>query len=132
VLTAANVIGALKIAVLVATCLLLASLTALLRGNIKLHGRINFVFFVATLTALLALEVAARLIQPDLFHEYFQQPGAEAALAMHLGFSLPAALLLPFMLYTGLKHKRRAHLALAAAFGIFWTGTVVTGVFFLP
>jgi hypothetical protein len=45
---------------------------------------------------------------------------------------LPAAVLLPFMLYTGKTHKRRAHIGLAIAFVVLWIGTVVTGVFFLP
>ena len=35
------------------TVLLAASLTALARGNIRLHGRINYVFFALTLIALL-------------------------------------------------------------------------------
>ena len=45
---------------------------------------------------------------------------------------MPSALLMPVMLYTGLTHRRRAHLALAVVFGVLWSGTFVTGVFFLP
>jgi hypothetical protein len=51
---------------------------------------------------------------------------------VHLCFSIPAAMLLPLLLYTGLTHRRQLHLALAVLFGICWIGTVVTGVFFLP
>jgi hypothetical protein len=39
---------------------------------------------------------------------------------------------MPVMLFTGLTHRRRWHLTLAAIFAILWIGTVVTGVFFLP
>ena len=40
--------------------------------------------------------------------------------------------LMPVMLYTGLKGHRSIHLSLAVVFGVLWTGTFVTGVFFLP
>jgi hypothetical protein len=36
------------------------------------------------------------------------------------------------MLFTGWRHKRKAHLTLAAVFAVLWTGTFITGVFFLP
>ena len=129
---AENVLLILKIAVVAVTLLLLASLVALLRGNYRLHGRINVVFFTLTMTALLGLEVVARVLQPDIFNEFFQATDAWTALYVHLSFSLPAALLLPCMLYTGLRGKRWLHLRLAALFGILWAGTFVTGVFFLP
>ena len=127
-----TVILTLKIAVVAVTLLLLASLAAVYRGNVRLHGRINMVFFALTLTALLGLEVVARVLEPDMFNQYFEEKNAWAALYAHLAFALPAALLLPCMLYTGLRRKRRIHLALAAAFGLVWSGTVITGVFFLP
>jgi hypothetical protein len=132
VLTAWNVILLLKIAVSAVTVLLLTSLAALARGNYRLHGRINMVFFVLTLTALLGLEGVARLAEPEMFQRYFQETNAENALYVHLSFSLPAALLLPFMLYTGLTHKRAIHIPLAVLFSILWIGTFVTGLFFLP
>jgi len=50
-MNAAVVILVLKVAVIAVTVLLVASLTALARGNIRLHGRINYVFFVLTLGA---------------------------------------------------------------------------------
>jgi len=132
VLTAGNVILALKIAVSAVTVLLLTSFVALLRGNIRLHGRINTVFFVLTIIALVGLEVVARLLEPDLFNEFFTRTDAWTALYVHLCFSLPAAGLLPFMLYTGWRRKRRAHLTLAVFFAVLWTGTFITGIFFLP
>ncbi len=122
----------LKVAVSAVTLLLLASLAALARGNIRLHGRINIVFFALTLTALGSLEVVARVLEPDLFDEFIESRNAGPALAVHLCFSMPAALMLPFMLFTGLRHKRTIHLSLAVVFGIMWTGTFITGVFFLP
>lgn len=130
-LTAGNVILALKIAVSAVTVLLLISFVALWRGKIRLHGRINTVFFILTISALLGLEVVARVLEPNLFNDYFT-PNDWTALYVHLCFSLPAALLLPFMLFTGYRHKRRAHVTLAAFFAVLWTGTFITGIFFLP
>jgi uncharacterized membrane protein YozB (DUF420 family) len=132
VVAAESIILALKIAVSAVTVLLLVSFLALLRGNIRLHGRINTVFFVLTICALVGLEVVARVLEPDLFNEFFTRKNAWTSLYVHLCFSLPAALLLPFMLYTGWRHKRKAHLTLAAFFGVLWTGTFITGIFFLP
>ena len=131
-LTGPNVILALRVAVAAVTVLLLASLAALARGNYRLHGRINLAFFVLTLTALFGLELVTRVISPTLFQSYFQDyPERQRALSIHLCFSVPAALLMPFMLYTGLTHRRAWHLGLAALFGVLWVGTFITGVFFL-
>ncbi len=131
-LTPWNIILVLKFAVIAVTLLLLCSLLAIARGNYRLHGRLNVVFFVLTLAALLGLEGAARLVEPEMFAAYFRETGAEKALYTHLSFSIPAALLLPLMLFTGLKHFRRTHLSLAVLFGILWTGTFITGIFYLP
>ncbi len=38
---------------------------------------------------------------------------------------------MPLMLFTGFTHRRNLHLTLAVVFGILWTGTFVTGIFFL-
>jgi len=130
VLRGPDVILTLKIAVIAVTLLLLASLAALARGNYRLHGRINLVFFTLTLVALFGLEVITRLIQPDIF-DYMNET-TRRALTIHLCFSVPAALLMPAMLYTGLTNRRGLHLALAYLFGALWVGTFVTGVFFLP
>jgi len=51
---------------------------------------------------------------------------------VHLCFSVPSALVLPVMLVTGLSHRRVIHIALGSVFAILWTGTVITGLFFLP
>jgi hypothetical protein len=127
-LTGAHVILTLKIAVIVVTLLLLTSLLALARGNYKLHGRLNLAFFTLTLTALLGLEVLVRVVDPHLFDDLAERH----ALAIHLCFSVPAAVVMPAMLYTGLTHRRAMHLTLAVLFGILWTGTFITGIFFLP
>jgi uncharacterized membrane protein YozB (DUF420 family) len=133
VLTGPHVILALKIAVGAVTLLLLASLIALLFNKPRLHGRINIVFFVLTLTALIMFEGVMRLVDPDIFN-YYDEPtnaGMRQMLHIHLCFSVPSALLLPFMLFTGLRQYRRIHLALALIFGLLWTGTFITGIFFL-
>jgi uncharacterized membrane protein YozB (DUF420 family) len=123
------VILSLKIAVAAVSALLAAALIALARGNVRLHGRINIVFFALTATALLVFEGLIRLYDPTMFD--YLTPEAQQTLSVHLCFSIPSALLLPVMLFTGLNHYRTAHLALAAVFSLLWIGTFVTGIFFL-
>jgi hypothetical protein len=132
VLTAGTVLLTLKIAVAVATLMLVGSLTALALGNYRLHGRINLVFFVVVLATLLGFESAAHLVNPGMLQDFLREQQALDALYVHLGFSVPAALVMPAMLYTGLKGLRRVHVALGTVFLTLWSGTVVTGVFFLP
>jgi hypothetical protein len=129
---AGTIILILKIAVIAVTFLLVCSLWALAKGKYRLHGRINIVFFVLTLLALVGLEVIARILSPTLFGEFFEYHQAQSALRIHLSFSLPAAALLPFMLITGLRRRRAWHVGLAMLFLVLWTGTFITGVFFLP
>lgn len=131
-LTGPHVILALKIAVASVTMLLLASLVVLIRGNYRLHGRINFVFFTLTLVALLGFEVVIQIVRPDIFQYIKNNEELRRTLDIHLCFSVPSALLMPAMLYTGLTHRRQIHLALAVVFGVLWIGTFITGVFFLP
>lgn len=129
-LTGPQVILALKVAVTAVTVLLLASLIALARGNYRLHGRINILFFALTVLALVLLEVVVRLLNPAVF-SYFSATDRQM-LAVHLCFSLPATGVMAAMLWTGLTHRREWHLYLAGIFTVLWTGTFVTGVFFLP
>ena len=131
-LTGPIVILILKVAVLAVTLLLLASLLALARGRQKLHGQINIAFFALTVTALLGLELLIRVLRPDLFDYIQQNEELNRRLVIHLYFAVPSALLMPVMLYTGLTHRRRPHLALAWLFGALWLGTFITGVFTLP
>lgn len=130
--TAENVILTLKIAVIAVTILLAASLIALAFGKYRLHGRINIVFFILTISALVGLEVIVRLISPDIFVVYFEKTNAADALWTHLMFSLPSAAVLPFMLFTGTRRARKVHIGLGCLFLVLWAGTFVTGVFFLP
>jgi uncharacterized membrane protein YozB (DUF420 family) len=127
-----TVILTLKVLVSAVTLLLIASLVALLRGNYRLHGRINLVFFILTLATLLGFELLVQIIRPDVFNYIRENEALRRALNIHLCFSVPSALLMPVMLYTGLTHRRGLHLALAVVFGILWAGTFITGVFFLP
>jgi uncharacterized membrane protein YozB (DUF420 family) len=126
----ADVILTLKVAVVAVTCLLLASLVALARGNYRLHGRLNIAFFALTSVALLGLEILVRLIDPRIF-DYFDEE-QRANLRIHLCFSLPATAVMVAMLYTGLNRRRDWHLYLAGVFSVLWVGTFITGVFFLP
>lgn len=131
-LTGPNVILALKIAVFAVTLLFLAALVALARGNYRMHGRINTVFFVLTATALFTLEIIIRIIDPEIFRYFDADPVLSRSMSIHLSFAIPAAMLMPLMLFTGYNHRRTLHLTLAAVFVLLWTGTFVTGIFFLP
>lgn len=132
VLSAGTLILILKIAVIAVTVLLACSLTALARGNYTLHGRINMAVFALTMAALLGLEIIARILSPEIFNDHFAKYNAKSALRVHLCFSLPSAALLPLMLFTGLRRRRSLHVPIGVVFLVFWTGTFVTGVFFLP
>ena len=123
------VILSLKFAVAAVSVLLGASVLALVRGNIRLHGRINLVFFALTATALLVFEGLIRLYDPSMF--FYFTDDQQRMLNIHLCFSIPSALLMPVMLFTGLRHHRTPHLVLAAVFAALWIGTFVTGIFFL-
>lgn len=131
-LTGPNVILALKVAVAAVTLILLGSILALIRGEYRLHGRLNLAFFILTLGAVLGFEVVIRVIEPDIFTYIKDNEALRQALNVHLCFSVPALLLMPAMLYTGLMHRRGVHLALACLFTLAWAGTFVTGIFYLP
>jgi uncharacterized membrane protein YozB (DUF420 family) len=125
------VILILKIAVAAVTVLWIGSLIALALGNTRLHGRINIGFFILTLAALVGLEVIVRIIDPRIFDDYFT-PHEKTLMIVHRCFSVPSAVLLFVMLFTGLKHQRNFHIATGILFAILWTGTFITGIFFLP
>lgn len=129
-LTPANVILGLKIAVAGVTVVLIASLIALASGRPRLHGRINRVFFALTMTAVLAFEVIIRFVNPELTAGF--TPEQHDALMIHLAFAIPSAIMLPIMLYTGVRHLKKIHVTFAAAFLLLWMGTFITGIFFLP
>jgi hypothetical protein len=128
--TPGAVILALKIAVAAVTVLLVASLAALAAGRPKWHGRINTVFFALTAITVLGFEAVIRFLRPDLTAGFTVEQ--REALAIHLGFSIPAAVMLPAMLITGRRQLKRLHKLLAALFLVLWMGTFVTGIFFLP
>ena len=124
------VILTLKIAVGAVTLLYIASIIAIARGHKKLHGRINGVFFVLTVLTVIGFEIIIRIVNPALTDGF--TPAELAMLRIHLGFSIPATVLLPAMLYTGRRRLRRIHLPLAVLFTILWAGTAITGIGFLP
>jgi uncharacterized membrane protein YozB (DUF420 family) len=132
VLTPGQVILTLKVAVSAVTILLVAALVAVAKGHYRLHGRLNLAFFTLTLTAVLGLEVAIRVVDPGLFQVIKDNDALRQALTIHLCFSVPSLVVMPAMLYTGLTHRRTLHLLLALVFAVLWTGTFITGVFFLP
>lgn len=114
------------------TILLFLSLVALYRGNVSLHGRINMVFFILTVAALFVFEVVTRMMDPLLFQSIWKDADLAAKLRIHLGFALPSALLMGVMMFTGIKHKAVLHKRISWVFLICWTGTFLTGIFWLP
>lgn len=130
-MTGPTVILMLKVAVATVTLLLLASAIALAAGRIRLHGRINLVFFILTITTVLGFEVLIRT-QPELMSYIKNSPVLWQRLQIHLCFSVPTTLLMPVMLYTGLRRHRTVHLFLSGVFAVLWLETFITGVFFLP
>lgn len=131
-LTPTLVILSLKTAVTAVTILLFLSLVALYRGNVFLHGRINMVFFILTVAALFVFEVVTRMMDPLLFQSIWKDADLAAKLRIHLGFALPSALLMGVMMFTGIKHKAVLHKRISWVFLICWTGTFLTGIFWLP
>ena len=83
-LTGPNVILALKIAVGAVTVLLFASLLALMRGNYRLHGRVNVVFFTLTLLTILGFEAIIQYVEPSIFN-YVKEPGSLGTFSSSLG-----------------------------------------------
>jgi hypothetical protein len=123
------IILALKIAVAAVTVLLLASLLALAKGDYRLHGRLNLLFFVLTVSAVIGFET---LLQFGADVKSHMNEAALLALKVHLCFAGPLPVVMGVMLYTGLRHHRNVHIALSVLFLLLWIGTFVTGVFFLP
>jgi uncharacterized membrane protein YozB (DUF420 family) len=132
VLTGPLVILILKVAVAAVSVLLLASVVALAAGRVRLHGRINLAFFLLTYTTVLGFEGLIRFGPRDLFAYITENPEMQAALNVHLCFAIPSALLMPVLLFTGLRRYRRVHLMLAVVFAVLWIGTFITGIFYLP
>ncbi len=126
--TGPEIILTLKVLVITVTLLFLISLVALARGHQRLHGQINTVFFILTMLTVFGFEVILQSV--DVKASF--NDAARQALRIHLCFSVPAALALPFMMFTGRTHRRSIHLALAVVFSLLWAGTFLTGVFFLP
>ena len=92
------------------------------------HGRINTIFFFLTLFTVIGFESILQFMRRQIR----VQCEARQALRIHLCFSIPSALLLPVMLFTGKTRRRSLHLTVGVLFTILWLGTFVTGVFFLP
>ncbi|HET6575783.1 MAG TPA: DUF420 domain-containing protein [Fimbriiglobus sp.] len=127
--TGPEIILTLKVLVTAVTVLFVAAVAAILAGRKRLHGRLNTAFFVLTMSTVLGFELLLRL-GTDVTASFSDE--ARQALRVHLGFAVPAAAVMPVMLWSGLTGRRRLHLSLAGLFTVLWAGTFVTGVFFLP
>ena len=126
--TGPQIILTLKVLVAAVTVLFIMSLVALAAHRPRLHGRINTLFFLLTMLTVLGFEVLLQFV--DVSATFDDQ--SRRALRTHLYFAVPSALLLPVMFITGRTRRRFVHISLGAAFAIMWSGTFVTGVFFLP
>lgn len=124
------VILTLKVLVGAVTVLLVGSVIALRMGKPKLHGQINRVFFVLTMVTVLGFEVIVRFLNPELTKDF--TPEQHRQLWIHLCFSIPSTVLLPAMLYTGVRRMKSVHVPLAILFSLLWAGTAITGIGYLP
>jgi uncharacterized membrane protein YozB (DUF420 family) len=123
------IILTLKVLVSVVTVLFAAAVWAIATKRKKLHGRINTVFFVLTLTTVVGFELLLRL-QGNVTDHF--SPAQRQALLIHLCFAVPSAVLLLVMMGSALLKWKRFHVACGVLFTVLWLGTFVTGVFFLP
>jgi uncharacterized membrane protein len=131
-LTGPTILVTLKILVSLVTVLFAGSLVALAMRKKKLHGQINTVFFLLTMLTVVVFEVLIRFVV-DVTTTF--SPEARQALRVHLCFSIPAAILLPVMLFTGRRTRLRSsrlHIALGVVFLILWISTAWTGIVNLP
>jgi Kef-type K+ transport system membrane component KefB len=127
--TGPQIIITLKLLVTAVTLLLAASLVALAMKKPKWHGRMNTAFFALTMLTVIVFELLIRFAV-DVTSTF--TPEARAALRVHLGFSIPSAILLPIMYFSGRGHRQPLHRWLGLPFLALWIGTFVTGVFGLP
>jgi hypothetical protein len=127
--TGPDILLTLKVLVTAVTLVFAAAIAAIASGRKKLHGRLNTLFFALTATTVVGFEVLLRA-GVDVSSTF--SPETRQALRIHLGFALPAALLMPLMLWSGATGRRRLHLPLAVAFTLLWAGTVYTGLVTLP
>ena len=94
------------------------------------NNRRRTIFTLTSRRFLTSRVVIAGLIRPDLTAGFTAEQ--HEALRIHLGFAIPAAIMLPAMLLTGKRELKTLHKFLGAIFLVLWIGTFVTGVFFLP
>lgn len=123
-----EIILTLKVLVTAVTVLLVSSLVALAAGKPHWHGRINTAFFILTMATVAGFEVLLQFVDVKSAFD----PATREALRIHLYFSIPSAIVLPAMFLTGIKRRKKLHLALSVIFVSLWSGTFITGVFFLP
>lgn len=128
-LTGPQIILMLKVLVVAVSLLFAAAVVAISLGKKKLHGRINTAFFLLTMTTVVGFELLLRFFV-DVSATFSDE--ARQALRIHLYFAIPSAVLLPVMMFLGLKKWVKLHVACGLLFTLLWIGTFVTGVFFLP
>lgn len=124
-----DILLALKVLVAAVTVLFLAAVAAIVAGNKRLHGRLNTLFLVLTLSTVVGFELLLRL-GADVTSGF--DADTRRMLRLHLAFAAPAAAVLPVLYWSGRTGRRRLHLPLAVVFAVLWAGTAVTGIGFLP
>ncbi len=129
-LTGPNVILVLKIAVVLSTGLLIASVLALAMRRPRLHGVLNTLVAFLILVAVVIFEIIIRIVGVDVKKHMDEQ--AKTALKIHLCFVIPLVPFLIAMLITGWKRRIKVHLIVSVIFSFLWLGMFVTGVFYLP
>lgn len=124
-----DILLALKVLVAAVTVLFVAAVVAIAVGRRRLHGRLNALFLVLTLTTVVGFELLLRL-GADVTGGF--DADTRQMLRLHLLFAGPAVTVLPVMYWSGRTGRRRLHRPLAVVFTILWAGTAITGIGFLP
>ena len=128
-LTGPQIILTLKVLVVAVSVIFAAAVVSIALGRKKLHGRLNTAFFILTMTTVVGFEILLRCFV-DVSATFSDE--ARQALRVHLYFAVPSAILLPVMMFLGVKKWVTMHVACGVLFTLLWIGTFVTGVFFLP
>ena len=128
-LTGPTIILTLKVLVALVSVILAVAIWAIATGRQKLHGKLNTLFFILTMTTVVGFELLLRL-GTDVATTFTAEQ--RQALRIHLYFAIPSAVLLPVRRFSGIKHRRKLHTTLAMVFLLLWIGTFITGGFFLP
>jgi uncharacterized membrane protein YozB (DUF420 family) len=110
-----------QIVVSINTVLFFIGVRAVLKGNLVLHKRLNFIAASTTLLGVVGLVVT-------VFMGFDYAPlTTPTRMFIHRCFSTPLLPILITVLWTGLANKKDVHKLAAKIMIPFWLGTLITG-----